>query len=49
MRKLLIFIAVLGVFFGAGLGLHAGLVAVSRGDTDLSARAQATCAACHSR
>jgi hypothetical protein len=49
MRRIVLGLVILGAFFGAGLGLHAGLVAVSKGDTGFAERAQATCAACHFR
>lgn len=47
MRKILIALMSLGVFFGIGVGIHAGLVSVADGDGDWSARAQSTCATCH--
>ena len=47
MKRLLILLVALGVLFGIGIGLHAGLVSVASGDGAWSERAGSVCGACH--
>ncbi len=47
MKKALLLLVVLGVLFAGAFGIHAGLVAASRGTGALSEQAQGACSYCH--
>ncbi|WP_167853456.1 hypothetical protein [Roseovarius aestuariivivens] len=47
MKRILIGLLALGIFFGAGLGIHATLISASQGSGTWADRAAATCSLCH--